>query len=244
MKTEDLYSEIVKELEAKGDARLARLDKYYHKVSGYKSYGIRGPEFGELIKARRTVFKQLSLPERLQLARMLFKSGFSEQGTYGIVVLSQGVEEMEPSHLGFLDEMAGHLNNWATTDGFCMAVVQPLLLAHPRETLRLLSKWNRSESLWKRRASVVAFTRKVGAGGEFTDEALELCDSLIWDGEDMVRKGVGWALNDCMRGDKTKVVDYVKGLRQKGVSSVITLYAMRDLKGNERKQVLTIKSQI
>ena len=85
------------------------------------------------------------------------------------------------------------------------------------------------------------FTRKVEASGEFTDEALELCDRLVWDREDYVRKGVGWALKDSMRGNKKKVLEYVKGLRRKRVTAVITLYAIRDLKGKERQEALNIK---
>lgn len=95
--------------------------------------------------------------------------------------------------------------------------------------------------MWKRRASVVAFVRKIGKSGEFVDEALELCDNLIWDEEDLVRKGVGWALKDNMRGAKMRVLDYVKSLRREGVSSTITLYAIRDLKGKEREEVLNVK---
>jgi 3-methyladenine DNA glycosylase AlkD len=90
----------------------------------------------------------------------------------------------------------------------------------------------------------VVFTRRIGSSGEFTDEALELCDNLVWDKEDLVRKDVGWALKDVMRGNKKRVLEYVKGLRQKGVSAVITLYAIRDLKGNERKKILQIKPDI
>jgi 3-methyladenine DNA glycosylase AlkD len=123
-------------------------------------------------------------------------------------------------------------------DGFCIDVLQPLLLKYPEEVLKIVRKWNGAESLWKRRASVVVFTRKVGESGRFTDEALELCDNLVWDGEDYVRKGVGWALKDSMRGNKKKVLEYVKELRRKGVSAIITLYAIRDLKDKERNDVL------
>lgn len=223
------------------DAERAELDKYYHKTAGHESYGIKTPELEELIKRYRSIFKQLSLQEKLELSRMFFKSGFSEQGTFGIVILAHGTKEMKPSDFGLLDEVAGYLNNWGTTDGFSLYVVQPLLIAYPKETLNLLKKWNKSDNLWKRRASVVAFTRKIGMSGKFTDEALVLCGNLIWDNEDMVRKGVGWALKDCMRGDKEKVLNYVKSLRRKGVSAIITLYAIRDLKGKERKEVLDIK---
>ncbi|MDH7557495.1 MAG: DNA alkylation repair protein [Candidatus Bathyarchaeota archaeon] len=241
MKIKDLYLEIVSELEKMADAERAKLDKYYHKTARHKSYGIKTAELEELIKKHRNTFKQLSLQEKLDLSRMFFESEYSEQSTFGIVILAQGVKEMKSSDFGFLNEIAGCLNNWGTTDGFSLYVMQPLLMAYPKETLNLLEKWNKSDNLWKRRASVVVFTRKVGMSGKFTDKALALCDNLIWDGEDMVRKGVGWALKDCMRGDKEKVLNYVKSLRQKGVSAVITLYAIRDLKGKERKEVLDIK---
>ena len=88
---------------------------------------------------------------------------------------------------------------------------------------------------------MVAFVRKIGESGDFTNDALELCNNLIWDKEDYVRKGVGWALKDNMRSGKRRVLDYVKSLRRKGVSSVITLYAIRDLKGKEREEVLKKK---
>jgi hypothetical protein len=53
-------------------------------------------------------------------------------------------------------------------------------------------------------------------------------------------KAVGWALKDMLRDDKQKVLTYVKQLRRQGVSSTITLYAIRDLKGKERQEILSI----
>jgi hypothetical protein len=40
-----------------------------------------------------------------------------------------------------------------------------------------------------------------------------------------------------MCGDKKKVLDYVKSLRRRRFSSVITLYAIRDLEGEEREEI-------
>ena len=88
---------------------------------------------------------------------------------------------------------------------------------------------------------MVAFVRKIGSSGEFTDIVLKFCDNLIWGKEDLVQKGVGWALKDNMPSARKRVLDYVKALRQKGVSSVITLYAIRDVKGKEGQEVLKIK---
>lgn len=241
MRIEDLSLKIVKELEERADPRIAsRKRSMWHKEPGYRSYGIRTPELRELIKGYRDRFNRLGLGERFELARRFYKSGFSEQAAIGNALLELSVRDITPAQFDFLDDVTGYFNNWATTDWFCIRVLQPLLRRYPKETLRLLRKWNGSESMWRRRASVVAFTRKIGASGEFTDEALELCDNLIWDEEDLVQKGVGWALKDNLRGSKEKVLDYVKALRRKGVSSTITLYAIRDLRDMER-EVLKIK---
>ncbi len=172
---------------------------------------------------------------------MFKSSGFSEQVSFGDGILKLSIDEITPDYYELLDEIGDHLNDWGDTDWLCIRILQPLLRQYTRETLELLRKWNRSDNIWKQRASVVAFTRKIGKSGKFTDEVLELCENLIWTKEDYVRKGIGWALKDNMRGSKEKVLDYVKSLRKKGVSSVITLYAIRDLKGKERREILDIK---
>lgn len=92
--------------------------------------------------------------------------------------------------------------------------------------------------MWKRRASVVIFVRKIGESGKFTNEALAFCENLLWDKEDLVQKGVGWCLKDIMRGDQKKVFAYIKKLRKQGVCTTITLYAIRDLTGKERSEIL------
>jgi 3-methyladenine DNA glycosylase AlkD len=232
----------VHELELKADAAKVEKEMYYHKTvgDGFKCYGISAPDFYQIAKKYRHDFKQLSFDKKIELAKRFFASGYGGQMSFGSMLLNMSVKEMTPKNFAILEFAGDCLNNWGTTDGFCIDVLQPLLLAYPQDVLRVLREWNKSKSLWKRRASVVVFTRKIGASGKFTDEALALCDNLIWDEEDYVRKGVGWALKDCMRGDKKKVLDYVKNLRRKGVSAVITLYAIRDLKGREREEVLSL----
>lgn len=52
--------------------------------------------------------------------------------------------------------------------------------------------------------------------------------------------GNGFVIKDAMRGDRKVILNYVKNLRRRGVSSTVTLYAIRDLKGTDRQQVLLI----
>jgi len=245
METEELYTNIVRQLEKKADARIAEKKIAKAKYFGVdcRCYGIDESEESELIRSYLEDFRQLSLEERFELAKRFYASGFSEQVNFGDAILTLSLDELTPEHYEFLDEIGGYLSNWADTDWFCIDILQPLLRKYTKETLNLLRKWNCSKSLWKRRASVVTFTRKIGESGEFTEKALELCDNLIWDKEDYVRKGVGWALKDNMRGNKQRVLDYIKSLRKKGVSSVITLYSIRDLRGKEREEILKIKPQ-
>lgn len=88
---------------------------------------------------------------------------------------------------------------------------------------------------------MVIFTRRVGETGEFTEEVLRLCENLVLDEEDIVQKGVGWALKDNLRSAPKRVLPYIKELRRRGVSSTITLYAIRDLKGAQRDEILAVK---
>ena len=92
-----------------------------------------------------------------------------------------------------LDEISGYLTHWGPTDSFSLYVMQPLLRKYPNETKKLLTKYNTSNHTWKKRVSVVTFTRKIGTEGLYVDFLLKLCDHLIWDKEDIVHKGVGWA---------------------------------------------------
>ena len=119
-----------------------------------------------------------------------------------------------------------------------------LLSRYPTETLRLHEKWNSSTNMWKRRTSVVTFTRKTAADGAYVDETLRFCEALMHDTEDLVQKGVGWALKDTIRAGpaaKRRVLALVKRMRREGLPSTITLYAIRDLKGAERAAILEIK---
>jgi 3-methyladenine DNA glycosylase AlkD len=128
-------------------------------------------------------------------------------------------------------------------DVFSTIVAPAILFNYPKQTLRFLEKWNHSPNRFKRRASVVTFIQDVAKSGQFLDDALRLCENLIWDKEDIVRKGVGWALKINMRYAPKRVLDYVKDLRRRGVSSTITLYAIENLEPAIRKEVLAVKKQ-
>ncbi|MGI5898282.1 MAG: DNA alkylation repair protein [Candidatus Dojkabacteria bacterium] len=238
---DELYKEIHDNLIRYKNEEGIKLDKRYHKYDGYESWGLSTTVFASVIKKYKKVIQSLSCNDVLKLSKMLYKTKINEPIFAGTFVLENRLDCMNEKWLSFFDEVLEYFISWSTIDDFCIDVLQHILLKYPKETLHFVKKWNQSKNMWKRRASVVVFVRKIGESGKFTDEALTLCENLIWDQEDMVQKGVGWCLKDIMRGDKEKVLNYVKQLRKRGVSSTITLYSIRDLKGRERSEILAIR---
>ena len=240
---DSLSHDVVEYLEGISSPEKVRLSKRWDKDKDYQTYGLSAHDYTALYRRFNPRFKALTHDQRLTLADRWAQTGNSTLTHLGVHLLrlSTRTGELTPDHLPFLDGFTEHIRGWGNTDTLCGGVLQPLLESYPDEIITLLRRWNASPHPMKRRASVVTFTRKTAESGRHTDLALELCENLIWDDEDLVRKGVGWALKDTMRADKARVLDYVKGLRRRGVSSTVTLYAIRDLKGDERRQVLDIK---
>lgn len=240
MKT--LVTDIRDAFEEAAGLRKPRVDVTFNKPGDeWVSYGLKTDAFRSVMREFRTRITALPLDERLELAAALMAERVGEMGHAGIDVLALTKGELGPAHFSRLDRMVDDFTGWSHVDDFCISVAQPLLLTYPDETLEQLKEWNGSANRWKRRTSVVAFVRKIGASGRFTSEALELCENLVRDPEDLVQKGVGWALKDVMRGDPERVLAYVKELRRRGVSAVTTLYAIRDLKGAAREEALAVR---
>jgi 3-methyladenine DNA glycosylase AlkD len=241
MMSEILMADLRQVIETVTGCRHPKPDRKFHKHNEYLCYGLKATDFRKILKEFQPRFLELPLKERLDLAARLLREHIGELGHIGIHILVLSKKELDPSHFGFIDRLCDHFRSWSHVDYLCLELVKPLLWKYREETLALLRKWNRSSNRFKRRASVVAFVRKVGESGELTEEVLRLCENLIRDREDIVQKGVGWALKDNLRSAPERVLSYIKDLRRRGVSSTIILYAIRDLKETEREEVLSVK---
>ena len=239
--SETLIADLRQAIETVTGCRHPKPDRKFHKHDEYVCYGLGAADGRRILKEFRPRFLALSLQERLDLAERLLKEHVGELGHIGIHLLELSKKELNPGHFGFIDRLCDHFRSWSHVDYLCVELVKTWLGRFREETLALLAEWNRSPNRFKRRASVVAFVRKVGESGEFTEEVLRLCENLVRDSEDIVQKGVGWALKDNLRSAPERLIPYIKDLRRRGVSSTIILYAIRDLKGEKREEVLSIK---
>ncbi len=234
-----LHKEIYNNLILYANSKTAERYRKFHKYK-INLLGIESLVFKKVLNSFKKEIKNLSCEDVFKIAGFFYNKKIEEITLAGSFILKNRIDCIDKSKLKLLDNFLDNFYSWSTIDNFCIDVLQPLLLKYPQEILLFLKKWNKSKNLWKRRLSVIIFTRKIGISGEFTEEAISLCEKLIWDKEDLVLKGVGWCLKDIIKGDKKKVLKYVKNLREKKVSSVIVLYSIRDLNIKERKNILRI----
>ena len=204
----------------------------------YLGYGVRAPAMKQFIKAHRAELNALSQDAALDLARQLLLSGYGEQKTVALYLFDRHIDYFRPDRFVEVDTVFRSLHGWSKVDAYTGSFLKTLLRRFPEQVKTLLRSWNTDEDMWLRRASVVLFTRKVAAIPEHHDTALAFCERLKHDPEDLVRKGVGWCLKDLLKSDPERIIDYVIELRRQNVSSTITLYALRDVKGAKRKEIL------
>lgn len=235
----DLFDQLIAELEA---LALSSEPRRQNEPTLEQQYSIvRTGAVRKLARTFSSEFSALPWVERTTLVQQSLVHGSNRVAHLGVFLLGLSIHEATFLDAPALDAMVSAFRGWSVTDAFCIEVLQPLLIRFPSELLSLTERWAQNQNQWKQRASVVIFVRKIGASGAFTRPGLDACERLIADSTDLVRKGVGWALKDLMRGDQVTVLDYVLGLRRRGVSSVVTLYALRDIRGKERQRILAIK---
>jgi 3-methyladenine DNA glycosylase AlkD len=232
-----IYNSIVGDLQTAGRESRYRADAD-EPDPRYKSYGVRADGRNRVIRTYRKAIRGLQRNEQLKLARMLVESEFGEQQSIALFILEPHAGYFSPDKFGQIDDFVRLLHGWSKIDSYTGSFLRDVLFEHPDEFITLVRQWNQEEDMWLRRASVVLFTRKVAASGQFIDAALEFCENLLYDPELLVQKGVGWSLKDLMRSDKERIIEYVIDLRERGVSNVITLYAIKDIKGSERADIL------
>jgi 3-methyladenine DNA glycosylase AlkD len=186
----------------------------------------RGVKMADVRKAVHAWFKEERLGEHLSvglqknLALMLLKEDHSEDKLAGIlflqeILLPQGALDWRsdlPRFARLFDE--GYVRDWSTCDWFCVKVLGPLVEQQGEACARAICNWRDADSLWQRRASVVAFVdlAKHGEGNfvGFTEMVLDNCTQLLGSQERFVQTGVGWVLRELSRSDKGRVVGFVE----------------------------------
>jgi 3-methyladenine DNA glycosylase AlkD len=150
----------------------------------------------------------------------LLEQGYTEDKLAGVlflreILLPAGALDWRtdlPRFARLFDE--GHIRDWNVCDWFCVKVLGPLVEEQGEASARAISEWREAESVWRRRASVVAFVNLANKGDKtfpgFAEMVLDNSSHLLESQERFAQTGVGWVLRELSRADEDRVIGFVE----------------------------------
>jgi 3-methyladenine DNA glycosylase AlkD len=196
-------------------------DKYLRGAASF-----RGVKMGDIRTAVHAWFEEERLGEHLtvgqqkDLALMLLEEDYTEDKLAGVlflqeVLLPAGALDWHsdlPRFARLFDQ--GYIRDWNVCDWFCVKVLGPLVEQQGEACARAISEWREADSVWQRRASVVAFANLASKGdrtfSDFTKMVINNCSHLLGSQERFAQTGVGWVLRELSRSDQGRVIGFVE----------------------------------
>jgi 3-methyladenine DNA glycosylase AlkD len=201
-----------------------------------QSRGWRAPELRKLARRFSKVIRnEEGIDYLVQVADNLFHGDVLEEKVLGVLLLEPCTDELKPAHFKLCEQWLSRVSTWADHDGLVQYILGPMILADPRRVKRVFV-WARSKHRWHRRAAAVGLLRGVNQG-LFWDEVQKITAALLGDGDDMVRKGLGWLLRETARYDGPQTMPLLLSIRATAPRLVLRTACER-LTPAQRKQVL------
>jgi 3-methyladenine DNA glycosylase AlkD len=202
-----IIQQIRQDLTANTDTHTKETANHYFKEE-IKVYGVKTAVVGKIAKKHWQQAKTLPKQEIFQLCEELYKSGYMEEAFVVSNWMPGYIKHLEVADLAVFKRWINtYISNWAECDGFCNHTIGDLIDKYP-EVVPEIKSWAQSQNRWMKRAAAVSFIIPA-KHGMYLEEALEICDVLLLDGDDMVQKGYGWLLKEESRLHTTEVYNYV-----------------------------------
>jgi len=202
-----VLAQIRADLKATTDTKTQKSFQRFFKEQ-VKYYGVKTETVGKIAKKYWPKVKTLEKQRILGLCEELYHSDYTEEAFIVAFWLPNYIDNLEPNDLAtFKRWIELYINNWAKCDGFCNHTIGDLLEKYPQTILEVKS-WAKSENRWLKRASAVSLIVQAKKG-LFLQDAFEICNMLLIDGDDMVQKGYGWLLKEESRKHQKAVFDFV-----------------------------------
>ena len=203
----NILAELRDELKGSTDPQTQKSFQRFFKEQ-VKFYGVKTEIVGKIAKKYWKQVMTLDKQAIFALCEDLYRSDYTEEAFVVSFWLPNYIECLSPSDLAiFKVWIEKYINNWAKCDGFCNHTVGDLIQKYP-EAVGELKSWAKSEKRWIKRAAAVSLIVPAKKGC-FLQEAFEICDLLLTDGDNMVQKGYGWLLKEESRNHQKEVYDYI-----------------------------------
>ncbi len=209
---ESLLTQIRIDLIANSDEKTKQSSQRFFKESAI-FYGVKTATVEKIAKKYWSQIKTFDKQNIFQLCEELFKSDYTEEAFIVNNWLPKYMNYLIPEDIAvFKMWIECYINNWAKCDGFCNHTVGDLIQKFP-QIASAVKSWTKSSNRWVKRASAVSFIVPAKKG-LFLSDALEICNALLLDEDDMVQKGIGWLLKEESRMHQKEIFDYVVANRQ------------------------------
>ena len=203
----NILAQIREELKSNTDMQTQKSFQRFFKEQ-VKYYGVKTETVGKIAKKYWKQVETLDKQKIFVLCEELYRSDYTEEAFVVAFWLPNYIDHLKPSDLPvFKGWIELYINNWAKCDGFCNHTLGDLIQKSP-ETLNEIKRWAKSENRWLKRAAAVSLIVPAKKGC-FLQDALEICQQLLTDKDDMVQKGYGWLLKEESRVHQKEVYDYV-----------------------------------
>jgi len=179
-----------------------------------KSFGVGIPEIRETLKAFETNSKLSKLPIKVQIEFLneLMRNDYTEPKLAAILFVQlywktkDGDEILKMTANWFDNEW---ITDWNVCDWLCVRILTPVLDKEPKLAVSVFSEWNKSQNLWKARASLVPFAQSKAI--ESHTEIIQLFSTEIIKRQDRFCKtAVGWVLREYSKIDTKFVTDFLE----------------------------------
>ncbi|MBC7365175.1 MAG: DNA alkylation repair protein [Candidatus Aminicenantes bacterium] len=206
-------------------------------------FGVRLPEVRKFCRYLcRETGPSLSEGIIISLTEYLLAEKELESRMAGLFLLSERANELKPEVLNVFERWLsqGYLDNWALLDTFSLEIISPVLLNYP-EILETIKAWTTSESIYFKRAGLVALIKQVRKNGqarlllEIVRQAMNRPPVT----EELVAKAAGWLLREIGKKAPAELERFL--VKYGGSFPRVTIrYAVEKFAPEKRKYLLSI----
>ena len=197
-KIEDVIQEVLEALSDLSSEKRREQIRYFAPGS-QEVVGVNNPDMKEVIKALKDKYISWDVLEWIALCKELVKRDIYECQFVAYELIGRNKKLLNSLNYQDLIDLWRNLDNWASVDHYTVGIYGVLWgmgVVKDQHIEKLL----KSDNFWDRRVAVVstvALNLKSRGGTGDTPRTLAVCEKVVNDREDLIRKALSWHLLHC-----------------------------------------------
>ena len=196
---------------------------HYFAPGSQKVVGVSNPDMKEVIKALKDKYLAWDEKQWIALCKALVKLDIFECQVIAYELIGRTKKLLNALSYQDLMDLWRNLDNWASVDHYTVGIYGILWgkgVVEDHHIAKLLE----SDNFWDRRVAVVAtvaLNLKSRGGMGDTPRTLAVCEKVVDDREDLIRKALSWALRELSKRDPQAVRDFMDRYKNRLAGLVI-----------------------